>query len=125
MLSKDNLRGRFVLLHFWQPNPQYNGLADLPSLKAVANQFGKDDRFAMISLCQVNDPAVALRIIKDCGLSWANVVLRDLALDPMAIDYNSSPTPKSFLIGPDGTLIARDLKGTEVEKAVSAALGAK
>jgi hypothetical protein len=125
LLTKDSLRGRFVLLHFWQPNPQYNGLDDLASLKAVADRFGKDNRFAMIGLCQVNDPAVALRIIKDSGLSWANVVLRDLALDPMAVDYFSSPTPKSFLIGPDGTLIARDLKGIVVEKAVSAALGAK
>jgi hypothetical protein len=123
LLSRDSLRGRFVLLHFWAPNRANHGLIDLPHLKVVADQFGKDDRFTMISLCLVNDAEVATRIIKDNGLTWKHVVLRDHSLDPMAMDYLSTPAPKSFLIGPDGTLIAKDMNGIQIEKSVNDALG--
>ena len=41
----------------------------------------------------------------------------------MAVDYHAYPTPKSFLIGPDGTLIAKDLKGVQIQKSVTEALG--
>jgi len=122
-LSLDGLRGRFVLIHFWAPNLANHGLVDLPHLKVVADQFGKDGRFTMISLCLVDDPEVALRIIKVRGMSWGNVVLRDHGLDPMALDYQPFPIPKSFLIGPDGSLVAKDLNGAQIEKSVTAALG--
>ena len=47
------------------PRTRYsNGLADLPHLKVVADRFGKDERFTMVSFCLVDDPDVAVRIIK-------------------------------------------------------------
>ena len=122
-LSRDALRGRFALLHFWAPNAANHGLFDLAHLKVIADQFGKDDRFTMISLCLVNDAEVATRIIKDNELTWTHVILRDHGLDPMAMDYLSTPAPKSFLIGPDGTLIAKDMNGIQIEKSVNDALG--
>ena len=123
LLSRDGLRGRFVLLHFWAPNPVTNGLTDLPHLKTVADRFGKDDRFTMVSLCLVDDPDVGVGIIKLSGLSWGQAILRDHGLDPIAIDYDPFPTPKSFLIGPDGRLMAKDLQGIQIEKTVTEALG--
>jgi hypothetical protein len=125
LLSRDGLRGRFVLLHFWCPNAASNGLADLPHLKAVADRFGKADRFTMVSLCLVDDPEVAVRIIKLSGLSWAQAILRDTGFDPIAIDYHPFPTPTSFLIGPDGRLISKDLSGIKIEKNVTESLGRK
>ena len=55
-LSLDDLRGKFVLLHFWSPTPVSNGLVDLSHLKAVADRFREDDRFLMVSLCMVDHP---------------------------------------------------------------------
>lgn len=90
-LSRDSLRGRFVLLHFWRPTLATQGLDDLPHLKAVADRFGKDDRFTMISLCLSDDREAAIRLITLGKMSWLQVVLRDQGLDPMAIDYNPFP----------------------------------
>jgi hypothetical protein len=123
LLSSDSLRGKIVLLHFWAPNRVSHGLADLPHLKVVADRFGKDERFTMVSFCLVDDPDVAVRIIKLSGLSWGQAILRDHGLDPIAFDYDPFPAPKSFLIGSDGRLIAHSLKGIQIEKSVIEALG--
>jgi peroxiredoxin len=124
-LRSVGLRGRFVLLYFWAPNAVSNGLADLPHLKVVADRFGTDDRFTMIGLCLVDDPEVAARIITVSGLSGKQAILRDYGLDPIAVAYNPFPTPKSFVIGPNGTLLAANLSGFQIEKSVTEALGRK
>jgi hypothetical protein len=43
----------------------------------------------------------------------------------MILDYDGAWPPKSFLIAPDGTILARDLVGEKVDEAVAAALGGK
>ena len=120
-LSSEGLRGRFVLLHFWAPNAVSNRLDDLAHLKVVANRFRNNDRFTMVNLCLVDDAEVAARIIKVSGLPGRQVVLRDHGLDPIAIEYDPFPTPKSFLIGPDGTLVAKGLNGIQIEESVAEA----
>jgi hypothetical protein len=52
-------------------------------------------------------------------------VLRDRGADPIVLDYNAWPSYPPFLIGPDGKLIARDLQGEPLEKAVAEALGGR
>jgi peroxiredoxin len=120
-LALGDLRGKFVLLHFWAPHP-VSGLTEFAHLKALADRFEKDDRLTMVSLCIVDDREIATKIIKNSGLSLVQVILGDQGLEPMSIDYHAHPVPKSFLISPDGTLIAKDLKGDQIEKAVTEAL---
>jgi len=75
-----------------------------------------------VSFCLCDDTEVGTRLIKASGLSLVQVIFRDYGLEPMAMDYAGAYwTPTSFLIGPDGTLIARDLKGDQIEKAVAEA----
>jgi peroxiredoxin len=121
-LSLEALRGKTVLLHFWSLR---DGPKDAPSLKAVHDRFGKDDRFAMVGLCLGEEPNAAARVVESSGLSWPQAVLIDDAADPIATDYGVEPPYKSFLVGPNGTVIARDLDGPALEKAVAAALGQK
>jgi len=120
-LTLGDLRGKFALLHFWTPH-RNAGLTELPHLKAVADRFGKEDTFIMVSLCLVDDREIGIRLIRDSGLALVQVIFRDYGFEPMAVDYAASPTPKSFLIGPDGILLAKDLKGDQIVKAVTEAL---
>ena len=73
-LSLDDLRGKFVLIHFWMP---IRGLNEASSLKAVHDRYIKDGRLVMIGFGLANDPAEATKFIKDHGLVWPQVVLRD------------------------------------------------
>jgi peroxiredoxin len=120
VVSLDDLRGKHVLIHFWMPN---FGLRDAIDLKAVHDRHGKDGRLVIIGFSLANDPADAAKLIKEHGLSWPQAVLRDRGGDPIVLEYQVPFPFKSFLIGPDGTLVARDLEGDGVEKAVAKALG--
>ena len=52
-------------------------------------------------------------------------MLRDRWYDPIVINYDALQPDATFLIGPDGKLIARGLQGTALEKAVAEALAGK
>jgi hypothetical protein len=67
---------------------------------------------------------VAIRAIQSAGVAWPQASLRDRGRDPIVIDYGAFPYG-SFLIGPDGRLIASDRNAVEFEKAVEDALSHK
>jgi hypothetical protein len=123
-LALADLRGKYVLLHFWNPVDD-NCLPDIPRLMALRARFGKDDRLAIIGFCLVSDPTVVTKIIKEKALSWPQVMLRDRVADSIVLDYDASELPKMFMIGPDGKLVAKDLAGDTLAEAVARALKGK
>ena len=118
-LSLAGLRGKVVLLHFGYP---VHGLQGLPTLKRIHDRFGRDERFAILGLNLGSDTADVEHIIKANDMTWPQAVLRDRGADPIVLDYNVGPPYPTFLIGPDGNLIARGLEGEPLEKAVAEAL---
>ncbi len=118
-LSLAGLRGKVVVLHFDYP---VHGLDGLPTLKKIHDRFGGNERFAMLGLHLGNDTAEVERIIKANDMTWPQAVLRDRGADPIVLDYNAGPPYPTFVIGPDGNLIASDLQGEPLEKAVAEAL---
>jgi hypothetical protein len=121
-MSLDALRGKTVLLHFWSPR---SAIREIASLKAVHDRFGKDGRFTMIGLCLTEDVDAATRVIKLSGLSWSHAVLRDGAVDAIALDYGANHSSASFLIGRDGKLITKLVEGPLLEKVVADAVSNK
>ncbi len=79
----------------------------------------------MVGLCVSDSSEEATRVIQRAGLSWSQAVLRDEFYDPIAINYGARLPDATFLIGPEGKLIARGLQGTVLEKAVAEALAGK
>ena len=120
-LGLGDLRGKFVLLQFWGPEWD-NSVQEIPRFQAVQKRIAKDGRLAMIGLCLTRDPNAAIKVIKDKELTWPQVILRDQVVDSIVLDYNAAEVPKTFLIGPDGKLLAKDIGGDQVEDVVSEAL---
>jgi RNA polymerase sigma factor (sigma-70 family) len=119
MLELAGYRGRFVLLHFW--DDRCRACQDeTPHLKAVYDASGRDPRFAMIGLGLDAHESSVRSYVDDHGLRYAQGIAagnRDL-LDKYAL----RDVPSIWLIGPDGTVLAKDLRGEAIEQAVAAAL---
>jgi hypothetical protein len=116
----DDFRGKFLLLHVW--SPFHRGDRDLARLDAIRKKFG-DERLALLGLSLSVDPEESRKVAAAWNIAWPQAVLRSRGRDPIILDYDGLWPPKSFLIGPDGTLLARDLVGEKVDEAVAAALG--
>jgi peroxiredoxin len=118
-------RGKLVLLDFWA-----GWQNDMTVLKEVQEKFGSDPRFVLISLAcdQKSGPGLE-KFIKENGLNWTHGVAGDLVSGVAARykiraihnwvltgpDHKERRVPLTFLIGPDGRIVAHDLLGTDLE----------
>jgi peroxiredoxin len=119
-ISLHDLRGKYVLLHWW--HPQYDNCApEVAHLKAVSARFGSSGRLVILGFCPLIDPTAAVAFIKEKALTWSQVICRDGTWDATMQDYEAN-IPTAILVGPDGRLLARDLQGKAIEEAVAKAL---
>jgi peroxiredoxin len=117
-----DFRGKFVLLDFWAT---WCGpcVGETPFLKATYNSFGANDRFAMISLSLDGDPGAPKDFARKNDIKWIQGFLgkgSDSKVTPL---YGVEGIPSIFLLGPDGKIIARELRGEAIAEAVGKALG--
>jgi len=65
------------------------------------------------------------KVIQEEGLGWTHGHLGDWSETDVTKRYNVSGIPASFLIGPDGRIVARDLRGAALLEALERTLGDK
>jgi thiol-disulfide isomerase/thioredoxin len=120
-LNLSDFRGKFVLLDFWAT---WCGpcLAEVPHLKKVHEEFGKNERFAMVSLSLDDRPDEPKEFAKKNGLGWTQGFLGDWSQDKVTRSYGVQGIPSVWLIGPDGKVVATGLRGEAIAPAVREAL---
>ncbi len=132
-LDLADLRGKFVLLHFWA-TWRVETTANISELKETYEAFGRDPRLVMISLSVDVEPDTPRRYAAYRGLRWEQRYLgwKGECPDPIAAAFGLETTgrrrrlpPQVMLIGPDGRLVARDLEGPAIKQAVALVLGSK
>lgn len=110
-----SFRGKYVLLDFWAswcgPCRQEN-----PNVVRVYNKY-KDQNFTVlgVSLDRPDAKASWLNAIKDDGLTWTQVSDLKYWNNAAAAMYFVQSIPQNFLIDPQGKIIAKNLRGAELE----------
>jgi hypothetical protein len=97
-------------------------MAELPALKDIQKTFGGDPRFRLISISidQTVDPA--LRAIRENGLIWTHGFASGGFGADVSVSYGVRAIPSTFLIAPDGRILARDVRGAAFKEAIASAL---
>jgi len=123
-LKLADYRGKFVLLDFWGTWAGQRA-AELPVLKSIYDTYGKDERFAMISLSVDYDAKTAENFVSSNGVKWVQGFLGQMQESSVPPSYGVESIPATFLIDPEGKIAAKNLYGLSIRSAVRNALAEK
>lgn len=118
-------KGKVILVDFWAT---WCGpcVGELPHVKKVYEKY-REQGFEVVGI-SLDDSREALeKFVKDRQIPWVQIIYQDQKdrgwNNPLARRYGIDAIPATFLIGRDGKVVARDLRGLQrLEEAVEAEL---
>jgi peroxiredoxin len=115
-VSLKEFRGKYVLLDFWA---SWCGpcRGENPNVVKAYDQY-KEKNFAIlsVSLDRPGKKDAWLAAIKADGLEWTQVSDLQFWNNAVAKQYGITSIPQNFLIDPTGKIIAKNLRGDDLEK---------
>ncbi len=121
-MALSDLRGKYVLLDFWAswcgPCRREN-----PNVVKLYKKY-KDRNFTVFSVSLDKSKKSWVQAIEQDGLEWPNHVSELAFWSTEAIKpYGVRSIPATFLVDPEGRIIAKDLRGYMLEKKLEQLLG--
>jgi thiol-disulfide isomerase/thioredoxin len=123
-LSVGALKGKVVLVDFWATwCPPCR--AELPNVIATYNKHhGEGFEIIGVSLDSERDKLDEF-LKKQDGMTWPQYFDGKAWSNELAVKYGVEGIPFAILVGPDGKIIGKELRGEELEAAVAKAVATK
>ncbi|MDF2158038.1 TlpA disulfide reductase family protein [Algoriphagus sp. CAU 1675] len=113
LVKLSDLRGKYILIDFWaawcKPCREEN-----PNLVRLYAQY-KDKGFDILGVSLDRSKEDWLKAIDDDGLSWTQISDLQYFNSVAAETYKIDAIPASYLLDPDGKIIAKGLRGLSLE----------
>jgi len=110
----DNLKGKYVYLDFWavwcSPCRQ-----EIPNLKDLYKKTNKS-KFEIVGIVGESSEDALRKIIVNDSITWPQILSNEV--NKIKEDYGVTGYPTTFLLDPEGFIIAKGLRGKELEDRV-------
>ena len=111
-------KGKYVLVDFWA---SWCGpcKGEIPNIKAVYDKYHGDD-FDVLSVAVWDKPEDTVASAEEHGIVWNQIINAQRIPTDL---YGINGIPCIMLIGPDGTILDRTMRGEKIMQVVSENLG--
>lgn len=112
-------KGKYVLLDFWASWCRPCKQEAEETLRPLYEKYKDDDRFMILGVVTWDNHDRTIQAIENLKYPWPQII--DTGQTPMEL-YGFDGIPMIILVGPDGTILERELRGSRLTSTIDAIL---